>query len=150
MNKPIPVNKKRAFYRKMHTILDGRCMICHKQEPLVVDIHPVTGEMRGLLCYTHNAGLGMFDDNPELLEQAATYLKDQGAARVGLVEDVSPSYKVDYNEILALLKANPERSRRSVAREYAEQVGCTLSAAQTRVNRVAKRFNVRHVGAFEA
>lgn len=31
--------------------------------------------VRGLLCYTHNAGLQKFQDNPEFLKQAAGYLE---------------------------------------------------------------------------
>ncbi len=37
-----------------------------------------TSKPRGLLCSTCNSGIGMFDDNPALLELAAEYLRKYG------------------------------------------------------------------------
>lgn len=65
---------------------DNRCMICgthaedvphqtFKHNPLVVDHDHTTGELRGILCPTCNAGLGHFKDSPELLIKAINYLK---------------------------------------------------------------------------
>lgn len=62
------------------------CMICgthaddvphtsFKHNPLVIDHDHTTGEVRGLLCPTCNAGLGHFKDSPELLLKAALYLQ---------------------------------------------------------------------------
>jgi hypothetical protein len=34
-----------------------------------------TGGLRGKLCYQCNRGLGLFEDSPELLEKAASYLR---------------------------------------------------------------------------
>lgn len=72
----------------------GVCAICHNPEkqtnkltgeplPLSVD-HDRTccpgvrgcGKCnRGLVCRNHNVGLGMFDDDPVLLKEAARYLE---------------------------------------------------------------------------
>jgi hypothetical protein len=58
----------------------GACAICKGTGPgkrlvLCVDHDHVTGVTRALLCHRCNSGLGMFKDNPELLEAAATYLR---------------------------------------------------------------------------
>lgn len=65
---------RKEFYETHHTKQDGRCAICGNKTRLVVDHNHVDGYMRGLLCYKHNAGLGMFDDNPEMLQRAVQYL----------------------------------------------------------------------------
>lgn len=59
---------------------DNKCFICeieagYNNKPLYVDHCHKTGEVRKLLCQHCNSGLGMFKDNPQLLEKAAEYLK---------------------------------------------------------------------------
>lgn len=51
-----------------------QCVICGKQEKLVVDHDHKTGKVRGMLCNHCNRGLGHFRDDPMLLEFAAQYL----------------------------------------------------------------------------
>jgi hypothetical protein len=58
----------------------NKCFICNVEsgyngKPLYVDHCHKTGTVRKLLCQHCNSGLGMFKDNPELLEKAAEYLK---------------------------------------------------------------------------
>lgn len=59
---------------------EGKCKICGKELPvgeyLHVDHNPETGEVRGLLCRECNLGLGSFKDNPESLQKAVEYLKE--------------------------------------------------------------------------
>ena len=53
----------------------GKCKICQVETALQVDHSHETKEVRGLLCQKCNKGLGLFNDNPEILKIAATYLE---------------------------------------------------------------------------
>ncbi len=43
-----------------------------------VDHSHSSGKIRGLLCSNCNTGLGLFNDNPELLRKAAEYVEKEG------------------------------------------------------------------------
>jgi hypothetical protein len=63
----------------------GGCAICKTKDPgkagrgvpgkFPADHCHKTGASRGLLCHRCNRGLGMFDDDPEILRAAAAYLE---------------------------------------------------------------------------
>lgn len=56
----------------------GGCAICGKKDTwfsLAVDHCHGRKIVRGLLCSQCNRGIGMFKDNPDLLEKAARYLR---------------------------------------------------------------------------
>lgn len=56
---------------------EGVCLICHRtngSKALVVDHDHVTGQARALLCGSCNTGLGLFQDDPYILERAKAYL----------------------------------------------------------------------------
>lgn len=56
---------------------DGKCEIC-EQPPtrwLVVDHCHKGGNVRGILCEQCNQALGLFRDNPEVMQRAINYLK---------------------------------------------------------------------------
>jgi len=60
----------------------GRCEICGTQDPgakqsFGVDHDHETGRVRGLLCTTCNAGLGMFGDDLERIRKAVRYLEGE-------------------------------------------------------------------------
>ena len=57
-----------------------RCGICKKRKDIkkafAVDHDHSTGDIRGLLCYKCNVGLGYFNDKIKLLQNAIKYLND--------------------------------------------------------------------------
>lgn len=75
-----------AMYKKQN----GLCAICGQpearlnpvtQQPraMAVDHCHTSGKIRGLLCTYHNTGLGLFNDDPELLRKAIAYLESHAA-----------------------------------------------------------------------
>lgn len=62
-------------YNKMLKKQNGICAICFIEAKLVVDHCHITKKVRGLLCHVCNTGLGKFQDDVMLLEQAISYLK---------------------------------------------------------------------------
>ena len=63
---------------------NGLCAICNQPETkklkgnvvaLHVDHDHKTGKIRGLLCFTCNIGLGLFQDNKTLLFSALEYVE---------------------------------------------------------------------------
>lgn len=58
----------------------GRCYICGsddaKNKGICVDHCHETGKIRGLLCRKCNAGMGAFDDQPELIRKVLYYLEN--------------------------------------------------------------------------
>ena len=67
----------------------GLCAICEKPEEaldakgrvkwLSVDHSHSTGELRGLLCYKCNTGLGKLGDSITVLKSAIKYLEERGS-----------------------------------------------------------------------
>lgn len=68
-------NLGKLEYSELIKIQNGKCAICKKNEELVVDHNHKTKEVRGLLCWKCNVGLGHFNDNPEYLKEAINYLE---------------------------------------------------------------------------
>lgn len=62
-------------YNEILTEQQGRCGVCHRFRKLVVDHNHKTGKNRGLLCNNCNTGLGLFEENPTLLDGAKRYLQ---------------------------------------------------------------------------
>ena len=72
----------RREYDDMLAHQKGKCAICGSIDPgsknkgqFSVDHDHVTGDIRGLLCTQCNTGLGSFQDNPEFLRMAISYLE---------------------------------------------------------------------------
>jgi Recombination endonuclease VII len=53
----------------------GVCAICGKPDPEHVDHSHDTGDVRGILCFNCNGGLGQFKDSTDALRNAARYLE---------------------------------------------------------------------------
>ena len=65
-------------YNQMLAEQGGTCAICHAVpglRRLAVDHDHATGTIRGLLCSECNKALGLLEDDPALLRQAADYLE---------------------------------------------------------------------------
>lgn len=75
-------------YQEMVAEQDNRCAICGEPPSppptqswrdgdwaLAVDHDHKTDELRDPLCHRHNLGIGLFDDNPDLLRAAADYIE---------------------------------------------------------------------------
>lgn len=66
-------------YEEMEAAQEGKCAICKEprseKRRLHTDHCHATQKVRGLLCTRCNLGLGQFNDKPELLRAAATYLE---------------------------------------------------------------------------
>lgn len=71
-------SNREEFFKTYINEFGNKCMICGNISRVVIDHNHSSGEIRGILCYTHNTGLGMFQDNPETLRAAATYLETHG------------------------------------------------------------------------
>lgn len=63
----------------MRAAQNNLCAICKDELPegkhCHVDHDHTTGKVRGLLCHHCNTALGLFDENPDLMEKAAVYLE---------------------------------------------------------------------------
>jgi hypothetical protein len=57
----------------------GKCQICgvllSKNNPPHIDHNHKNGEVRGVLCRCCNSGLGLFRDDPKILQKATEYLQ---------------------------------------------------------------------------
>jgi Recombination endonuclease VII. len=60
----------------------GVCAICGAQNPEHVDHDHVFGNVRGILCFNCNGGLGQFKDRPDLLHKAIGYLRGTSWQRI--------------------------------------------------------------------
>ena len=73
-----------AQYEDLWNAQNKCCAICSQPSDtnLYVDHCHATGLARGLLCRTCNLGLGMFRDDPDLLEVALSYLKSSSTLSI--------------------------------------------------------------------
>jgi post-segregation antitoxin (ccd killing protein) len=65
------------YYNQMHSERGGRCDICNQVRKLVVDHCHNSNLFRGLLCDRCNVALGSFEDDPDRLRSAASYIEER-------------------------------------------------------------------------
>lgn len=73
--------KSNPEYQKALLVRTTYCEICGVEEEqltrkLSYDHYHKTGNFRGWLCANCNRGIGLLNDDPELLEKAVRYLKE--------------------------------------------------------------------------
>lgn len=93
-------------YLDLLASVDHKCQICGAGEGaskrngkwthLSIDHIHETGEIRGILCDSCNPGLGMFKDDPELLEKAAAYLRESGSEVVSTGDEGINVWQADW------------------------------------------------------
>lgn len=62
----------------LQRLIDGQggvCAICRERPPEHVDHDHLTGEVRGVLCFNCNGGLGQFRDRQDVMRTAIDYLE---------------------------------------------------------------------------
>ncbi len=70
-----------SVYEQLQEEQNNLCAICNKPQIstrlnyLCVDHNHVTGKVRGLLCSSCNRGIGLLNDDINILERAVEYLK---------------------------------------------------------------------------
>lgn len=70
-------------YYDMLESQNNKCKLCDTKEPggkgrWHIDHCHDSGRVRGLLCHTCNTGIGLLQEDPELLCKAALYIKQEG------------------------------------------------------------------------
>jgi len=67
-----------GFRERLWAAQHGCCAICRTTlgvQTGCIDHDHVTGQLRGMLCRKCNSALGLFQESPELLSSAASYLE---------------------------------------------------------------------------
>jgi hypothetical protein len=66
----------------------GVCAICGRPDPEHVDHDHETGDVRGILCFNCNGGLGQFRDSIDSLHAAAAYVDVRRAETVEIADAI--------------------------------------------------------------
>lgn len=73
-------------FNDLWELQSGKCAICNvdllprgrKNHSVAIDHNHSNGLVRGLLCHACNRAIGLFKDNPDILQSAAEYLNERG------------------------------------------------------------------------
>jgi hypothetical protein len=61
-------------FNELLKLQDKKCAICYKKVPLDVDHCHDKNRVRGLLCQKCNKGIGLLNDDIQILKNAISYL----------------------------------------------------------------------------
>ncbi len=61
----------------------GKCAVCQREAPLVLDHNHGTGAVRSMLCRQCNSAIGMLGDDPDIIAAAAQYVYAHRPLMVG-------------------------------------------------------------------
>lgn len=75
-NRRVAAKKYGLTEEEYSAIVEAPCALCGSREDTVLDHCHQTGKVRGSLCRTCNAGLGLFKDDDSLLERASSYVRE--------------------------------------------------------------------------
>ena len=64
-----------ATFEEMRRVQDGRCALCRKRKANHIDHDHATGQVRAILCFKCNNGLGKLSDDPKRVLRAVAYLR---------------------------------------------------------------------------
>lgn len=98
----------------------GVCAICRTAPAVHVDHDHVTGKVRGMLCFSCNAALGHFKDDPVVLRRAADYLDRHTGAQPAAS---SRRDEAAWAEVLATASGGPSRLEATFRARLAERSG---------------------------
>ena len=70
----LDIHSVECYNPVMGWLSNGDCALCGRHRELVQDHDHDTGKLRSKLCIACNSGLGMFQDDPEMLIKASEYL----------------------------------------------------------------------------
>jgi len=129
---------RKKFYNDKFEETGGACEICLRKERLVVDHNHNSGAMRGLLCYSCNAGLGMFLEKREVLSNAINYLDRTSDLPPSEIKVIRKARIDDIKAAIKLIDDPNWESDRARARQLANITGLTEGAAQSRIIRTRK------------
>jgi hypothetical protein len=64
-----------ADFDRMVAEQGGLCACCREREPQHVDHDHLSGDIRGVVCFRCNSGIGQFSDRADLMRNAIVYLE---------------------------------------------------------------------------
>lgn len=129
--------RKEGLFEELRSLYGSSCLICGGETRLVIDHDHTTGKVRGLLCYTHNTGLGMFQDNKDLLMSAIRYLENFQSDEPPILKKKKTPFPFR-QRLEELVHDTSFRNDVERAETLHKESGITSGVARTRISRWRK------------